>query len=411
MKGLLIILTLITGCIPAMAITWRVSLQGPLRSVQQAIRQAKPGDTIEVMKGIYYEKNLVVDKPVYLKGINYPVLDGEHTWEIITVKASRVTIEGFRIQHSGHSSLQDIAGIKISNAQQVTVRNNQLDDNYFGVFCESALQCRIINNTLRSYAEAEFSSGDGIHAWKSDSLEIAGNTITGFRDGIYFEFVTNSFVRQNTSENNIRYGLHFMFSHNDEYTGNTFRKNGTGVTIMYTHGIIMRHNVFTENWGSASFAVLMKDISDSQVENNRFEQNTVGIYMEGSNRLSIRHNRFKGNGWALKIQASCGENTITRNNFSANTFDVATNGSLVLNDFTGNYWDKYEGYDLNRDGIGDVPYRPVSLYSMIVERNPGAMMLFRSFMVSLLDKAEKVLPGVTPVDLKDDRPFMKPLKL
>ncbi|HLG39526.1 MAG TPA: hypothetical protein VI461_07650, partial [Chitinophagaceae bacterium] len=108
---------------------------------------------------------------------------------------------------------------------------------------------------------------------------------------------------------------------------------------------------------------------------------------------------------------SCMDNTITNNNFLSNTFDVGTNGSLVLNSFDHNYWDKYEGYDLNRDNTGDVPYRPVSLYSMIVEKNPAAMMLFRSFMTSLLDKSEKILPTLTPENLKDNYPFMKPLHL
>ncbi len=99
------------------------------------------------------------------------------------------------------------------------------------------------------------------------------------------------------------------------------------------------------------------------------------------------------------------------NNFSNNTFDIATNGSLVLNKFDHNYWDKYEGYDINKDRIGDVPYRPVSLFSMIIEKNPSAMVLFRSFMVTLFDKTEKVLPGITPENLKDNFPLMKPLAL
>ena len=97
--------------------------------------------------------------------------------------------------------------------------------------------------------------------------------------------------------------------------------------------------------------------------------------------------------------------------FIGNTFDIATNGSLVLNTFNGNYWDKYEGYDLNRDNIGDVPYHPVSMYSMIIDSNPAALMLFRSLIVSLLDKSEKILPGITPENLKDDRPLMKQLPL
>src|SRR5678815_4171443 len=64
--------------------------------------------------------------------------------------------------------------------------------------------------------------------------------------------------------------------------------------------------------------------------------------------------------------------------------------------------DRYEGYDLNKDGIGDVPYRPVSLYSMVAEDMPYSIMLYRSFMVMLLERSEKAIPGITPVDLKDD---------
>jgi nitrous oxidase accessory protein len=90
----------------------------------------------------------------------------------------------------------------------------------------------------------------------------------------------------------------------------------------------------------------------------------------------------------------------------SNTFDVATNGSLVLNHFSDNYWDKYEGYDLDRDGIGDVPYHPVSMYSMLVEQNANSLMLLRSFMVTLLDKAEKAIPSITPETLRDEKPRM-----
>jgi nitrous oxidase accessory protein len=83
----------------------------------------------------------------------------------------------------------------------------------------------------------------------------------------------------------------------------------------------------------------------------------------------------------------------------------------VLNKFYNNYWDKYEGYDINKDGIGDIPYHPVSMYSMIVEQNPHALMLMRSFTVSLIDKAEKAIPSLTPENLMDEKPLMKQLVL
>jgi len=105
------------------------------------------------------------------------------------------------------------------------------------------------------------------------------------------------------------------------------------------------------------------------------------------------------------------DNNIQSNNFLKNTFDVSTNGTLLLNRFQFNYWDKYTGYDLNRDKIGDVPYRPLSLYSVIVESNPIAMLLYRSLIVTLLDQSEKKIPSLTPENFIDEKPLMNLLKL
>jgi len=58
-----------------------------------------------------------------------------------------------------------------------------------------------------------------------------------------------------------------------------------------------------------------------------------------------------------------------------------------------------------------VPYRPISMFSMIIEKNPPAMILFRSIFVDLLDKIEKIIPTLTPENLKDETPLMKPLAL
>lgn len=102
---------------------------------------------------------------------------------------------------------------------------------------------------------------------------------------------------------------------------------------------------------------------------------------------------------------------MNKNNFFENTFDVATNGTLVLNNFNGNFWDKYDGYDLKRDGVGDVPYRPISLFSMVIENIPVASVFLRSFIVFLLDQSEKIIPSITPENLVDNTPLMKPVKM
>lgn len=399
------------GMAKAWSKTIRVGRQHTVPGIKQAIGMAGNGDTVLVYEGLYREGNIVIDKPLVLKGVGKPVLDGMKKYEVISIKSPHVTVDGFVVKASGQSSMLDVAGIKVYNTHDVMVRNNVLEDNFFGIYLQQSKHCVIENNRLHAFGKAEHLIGNGIHSWKSDSLVIAGNQVQGHRDGIYLEFTTHTAVRNNVSHANLRYGLHFMFAHNNSYTFNTFSSNGAGVAVMYTHHVHMKNNVFKDNWGDSAYGILLKEISDSEIENNSFLGNTTGIFMEGASRIRIKKNAFQSNGWALKIQASCMDNQVEGNNFQGNTFDVATNSSLVLNTFDKNYWDKYEGYDLDKDGVGDVPYRPVSLYSMIVERFPAAMILFRSFMVGLLDRTEKMIPGMTPEQLKDTLPAMKPVIL
>ena len=284
-------------------------------------------------------------------------------------------------------------------------------NSFFGIHVSNSSFVAIRHNTISGSPTSEQNTGNGIHLWKCNHALIANNYVTGHRDGIYFEFVTESIIQNNLSEKNLRYGLHFMFSNSDDYLNNTFNNNGAGVAVMYSHKVKMDGNTFEMNWGPSSYGILLKDISDSYIHNNTFYKNSVGIHMEGSSRINAFKNIFKENGWAIKVQASCDDNNFYQNNFYGNSFDIATNGTMMLNKFYNNYWDKYEGYDRNKDGVGDVPYHPVSMYSMIVEQNPNSLILLRSFMVTLLDKAEKAIPSLTPENLTDDKPMIKPNKL
>lgn len=383
----------------------------PIKSIQKALMLAKDGDQIVVYPGLYKEKNIQITKSVTMIGINYPVLDGERLYEVVSIKAKNVKFRGFKVINSGYAALKDPCGIKVYNQSYVRIENNILDNNFFGIYIQNGTHCVVKNNKLQAYAIEEQKIGNGIHAWKSDQLKILNNEVIGHRDGIYFEFVTNSEISWNRASKNIRYGLHFMFSHSDVYRHNRFTSNGAGVAVMYSRQVSMFNNVFNENWGDAAYGLLLKELTDSKIDGNKFLKNTTGIYSEGTTRVEIKRNLFQGNGWALKLQASCMDNQISKNNFFGNTFDVATNGNLTLNKFESNYWDKYEGYDLDKNGVGDVPFHPLSLFSVLVERTPTAMLLFRSFMITLLDKSEKVLPTITPDNFKDEKPMMRPLKL
>lgn len=382
----------------------------PLATIHDALENANDGDTILVYPGYYSEGNLQVNKSLTLIGINFPILDGQKQCEIMTVNSSHVTINGFDIRNSGQMSTIDLAGIKVLSASFVTIENNLIRDCNFGIYLSNTTDCIVRNNDVRGILKEEQNSGNGIHIWKGERELVADNYLTGHRDGIYFEFVTDSEIGNNNSEGNMRYGLHFMFSHNDHYHHNRFYNNGAGVAVMYSRQVKMTENRFSHNWGSSAYGILLKDITDSHIWKNIFDSNSAGVYMEGASRIVLEQNEFLENGWALRIQASCDANTVRQNNFRGNSFDVSTNGHLVLNSFVQNYWDRFEGYDLNKDGIGDVPYRPVSLFAIVVERMPYGIMLMRSFMVYLLDKAEKLIPSLTPEQLMDEKPAMIPLE-
>ncbi|HZF64491.1 MAG TPA: nitrous oxide reductase family maturation protein NosD, partial [Chitinophagaceae bacterium] len=406
MRARLTILLLV-AFITSFAKTIEVGGNRPVKSLKHAIELAKAGDSILLHKGIYKEGNILLTKSISLIGIGYPVLDGEGKHEILTISGEKIKVKGISFRNAGYSSTKDYAAIKIVDAERVLIEDNRVTNSYFAIHFSNARFCNLRNNKIDGDNKTEHASGNGIHLWKCDNMLVENNFIEGHRDGIYFEFVTHSIIQKNISTRNIRYGLHFMFSNNDAYLENRFENNGAGVAVMFSQKVVMIKNHFDRNWGPSAYGILLKEISDSQIYLNTFSQNTVGILMEGTNRIDVQYNQFNSNGWATKVQASCADNTFSSNNFFANTFDVATNGNLMLNNFSGNYWDKYQGYDLNRNGAGDVPFFPVSMYSMVIEQNPVSVLLLRSFMVNLLDKAEKAIPSLTPETLSDDQPQMK----
>ncbi|TDQ16562.1 nitrous oxidase accessory protein [Algoriphagus boseongensis] len=407
MKTQLCILISLIGMLSSNWLWAKEVVLNPKDPIQATIDRAKDGDTLVFLPGTYKLNSIVIRKPLTLIGKDYPVLDGDGKGNVLLIAATHVTIQGFKIRNTGKSNMDDSAAIKFFDSKNCIIQDNILSDTFFGLHFSNSSNLTIINNVIHAEAIREFEVGNGIHLWKCKNSFIGGNQVSGHRDGIYLEFVTETQVKDNLVQKNMRYGLHFMFAHDNSYIRNTFRNNGAGVAVMYTKNVLMQENRFEENWGSSAYGLLLKDIRDSKVVNNYFFKNTIGIYMEGSSRIEFENNDFRQNGWALKLMASCDQNTFLANNFIQNTFDMSSNGSVVLNKITQNYWDKYEGYDLDRDQIGDVPYRPINLYSVIVEKIPSAVILWRSFMVTLLDRMEKILPTLTPDQMIDESPKMK----
>jgi nitrous oxidase accessory protein len=391
------------------AATITVSPTGAVRTVGEAVRRALPGARILITAGLYREPTIIIDKPLEIIGEGWPVLDGQGSRQILSIGADDVTVRGLVLRNVGTSFTEDRAAIKITKASQCIIDDNRIDDAFFGIYLAGVTGCRITRNVLRASLSTEAASGNGIHLWSSSDVTVEDNRVTGHRDGIYLEFTRNAVVRGNTSERNLRYGLHFMYSDDCAYIANVFRHNLAGVAVMYAKRVTMTDNRFEDNWGSASYGLLLKEIADARIERNRFHRNTVGLLADGAARIVASENEFTDNGWAVKLMASSYEGRFERNDFAGNTFDLSSNSSEGTNRLRGNWFDAYQGYDLDRDGTGDVPHRPVRLFSVLVEHNAPSIILLRSVFADLLDAAERVLPVLTPVGLVDDRPAMHKL--
>ena len=415
-RGRLVLAALLIFAAPAHADAWPaaptalvvVSPSGPIRRISDAIAIAAAGDTVIVEAGVYAEPMIVVDKALLIMGVGDAIVDGHGAHEIMRVTANGVTVRGLHFRNVGSSFVEDRAALRVAHASGCIIENNIIEDAFFGIYLADVTDCLVANNSIHGRARTEATSGNGIHLWTSRRITIRDNRISGQRDGIYFEFVHDSDIRGNVSQGNLRYGLHFMFSDDCRYVGNIFARNGSGVAVMYTKHVSMINNRFEDNWGPAAYGLLLKEISDPILTGNSFSRNTVGLYADGAMRIQATGNTFLDNGWAIKLMASTTDGRFTRNDFVGNSFDVATNSQSAANVFDANYWDSYRGYDINRDGVGDVPHRPVRLYATVVSQDAVAIILLRGLFAGLLDAAERALPVFTPTGLADNHPRMRP---
>jgi nitrous oxidase accessory protein len=375
--------------------------------IADALAIAPRHGLVLVRAGVYREPPLAIRTPLTLQGEPGAILDGEGMHELLGIGADSVTVRGLTFRNTGTSQATDRAALRVVDSSDCLIEHNRFESTLFGIYLQKARACLVRNNVLDGLAGSQSVTGNGLHSWASRDIVLEDNVIRGHRDGIYFEFTVNGTARRNVSEGSRRYGLHFMFSDSCHYEGNTFRDNASGVAVMYSKHVHITGNRFERSLGSASYGLLLKEISDSEIRGNRFTDNSVGLHLEGANRNRVSDNDFVRNGWALRVLADAQENQLTGNMFVGNVFDVGTNSRTNYSTFEANWWDRYHGYDLDRDGRGDVPHAPVRLFALLVQQSPTALVLVRSLLVDVLDVAERVMPTLTPETLRDRSPLMR----
>lgn len=389
----------------------KMEIDNSRKSIKSALDKSESGDTIIISGGYFNESNIVIDKPITLIGIYKPVIDAKGADEIFIIRSDSVSVSGFSLKNTKYNFIKDNAAILIDRRKNISITDNIIDNTFFGVYLKNSSDCRIIGNVIEGIAKKEAISGNAVHLWYCSNIEVRDNVLKGHRDGIYLEFSKGCLIQNNHSENNLRYGLHFMFSDSCNYIGNHFIRNSAGVAVMYSKEINMFYNEFSENQGTASYGLLLKDITGGRISKNKFIRNTIGIFAESTKNMNIIENEFRYNAWAFKLLTNSYDNFVTENNFIGNTMEMSTNRGNFRNYLNGNYWSDYSGYDLNNDGTGDVPHRPMSLFAYLTENFPTVLILNRSLFVNILILAERLLPSIIPKYILDETPKMNPFKI
>lgn len=378
-----------------------------ISTIKKAIEIASDRDVVLLKSGYYSEANLVLNKGLSVVGEPGVVVDGKKKGHVFDVRANNVSIRGIKIVGSGISDTAEYAGIHAEKVKDCVFEKNRLEGDTYSIYLAEVDGCRISGNEAIGDAKNEVSGGNGIHLWSSKNVRIEGNRTEKHRDGIYLEFSSNLKIENNFSARNIRYGMHFMFSSDNDFRGNEFTENSAGVAVMYSKNILVENNKFLNNWGDSSYGILLKEISDSVFVKNEFSKNTVAIFSDGCNRNYFTHNRIFENGWGIRVLGNSDSNIFARNDFKGNVFDVSTNTKRTTNVFFENFWESYKGYDLNRDGFGDVPHKPVHFFGYWVAVYPFLMLLYDSPVVLFLQGIERAFPIVTPIDFEDLKPSIR----
>lgn len=396
--------------VPVFGHTIVVSPNGPITTISEAVRTAVAGDTIEVRPGTYHE-NVLLDHRVQLVGIGQPVIHGAGQASVITVAADHCVVRGFVIEHSGGMLVDEDSGVllKSSNNQ---IENNHLRDVLFGIYLLHSDHNYIVGNTIQGRPLHDLGDrGSGIHIWNSTDNTLERNTIFQTRDGMYLQNAYHSRIRDNRVHD-LRYGLHYMYSDDNDFEGNLFYNNVAGAAIMYSKRIRFRHNAFLHNRGFASYGILFQSDDNCVAEENIVADNAVGIFMEALAGSTLRHNLLAGNDLALKVFSSAVDNLFEKNNVVENLSPLEVIGSHTNNRWNGplagNYWSDYDGFDLNGDGVGDVPYRIQNIFEHLEAQTPLLRLYLFSPAAQSLALAERGFPLLEREQETDNRPLTKP---
>lgn len=392
----------------AVTLLFVASLMGGV--LQEVIDGASPGDIIELPEGVY-RGNIVINKPLVIDGKNKKaVILGDSNDTVIRVKSPYVVLKNLTIKASGTRDDVMDAAVLIADVSHCEVNNCTIEDSLYGISLQMAHHCKIIGNTISSKDELEMGiKGDAIRLWYSNDNIIRKNRVARSRDMVVW--YSHSNVIEDNHGEGCRYSLHFMYAGANTVRNNTFVHNLVGIFFMYSRDTVATGNVVRNAQGVTGIGIGLKECSGFKIKDNTVIYNAMGFYIDRSpfepdSKNIIENNRVLYNSEGIHFHSISEDNVIKGNTFSGNIENIVndTRGIRIeKNEWLGNYWDDYEGFDKNKDGIGDTPYRLYYYADKLWLYNPDVKFFYGSPVIGILNFLAKLAPFSEPVFLLADK--------
>lgn len=391
-------------CLQAQAAEHKVL---PGQSISEAIDRAKAGDTVVVTRGVY-PVHLVITKPLHLKGLNRPTLDGGNIGDVIRIKSPDVTIEGFIISNSGADLTAQNAGIYLEpGSDRAIVHNNTINYTLFGLWIEKVKDIQVIANNITGKRDlASSQRGNGIQLYNSRGAKIINNHVSFTRDGIYVD-VSDHALFQGNRLHHLRYGSHYMNSNFNVWENNDSYLNRGGLALMEVRNQTVRNN---RAWGNSDHGIMLRTIVDSVVEHNVVAGNGRGFFIYDAEYNTLHNNLIIANRVGVHLWAGSIHNDVEGNDLINNSEQIKYVASKdeYWGVKTGNYWSNYVGWDSDGNGIGEVPYEANDLVDHLTWKYPAAKLLLNSPAVQTLRLVSRQFPLLRATSIVDQNPRMTP---
>ncbi len=379
----------------------RVGPGAPHATIASALAAAGPGDTVRVGPGVYRER-LSVERPVVLLGEGRPVIDAGGEGHAVEATAE-LEIRGFELRNTGTVVEREHAAVMVRGARAV-VADNVMEDVFYGVYLKEAPGSLVRGNRIAGKDLPPPRRGDGIRLWYSSDTRVLDNRVRRTRDVVVY-FSSGLEVRGNVITGG-RYGLHYMYSDHNVFRQNVFEGNQVGAFVMYSRDVRLEDNVFAESRGASGMGLGLKDADGVVARGNLFVRNESGVYLDNSPRARDGRNAFRANLFlynesAVRMLPSVAGNDFRANSFVGNTRPAAVSGGMgrgqaAQNDWTGNYWSGYAGFDRDEDGVGDTPFVHARLSDDLMSRHEALKLFARSPVMPVLEAVRRFFPFLEP---------------